>query len=177
MAQLDQPSPLAQLQHLHEQARQFRQMPPAKFCDAGMIRLLVTRQHPKPHIVVAGLLELARRHLAHAVPVEQQLDHHLRMVRRLAASVPCFVRFQDRGKIQLIDNVADIQRQMIVRQPLPQIRWQEQQLAHVIGTKGFSHGAQFYLFLNRCRSFFPDRLFRVQCYFVIYTPGCRCAPT
>jgi hypothetical protein len=63
---------------------------------------------------------MIRRELntADAIAVNQQLRHHPRVVRRLAALLTA-VHLIHRRKIELIDHVADDTRQMILRQPLP----------------------------------------------------------
>ena len=154
MTQLDQSRALTQLQHLEEQPRQPRQMALAKLRDAVVIRMLVGSQNPKGHIVVSSLLDLARRHPPSAITVNQQLDHQRRMIRRPSAQV-VFVAIQDLAQIQLLDYIADIQRQVIIAQPFAQVRRQQQPLAQIVRAKRFSHGPKFTDSLIRVHDFFP----------------------
>src|SRR5216684_1952861 len=57
-----------------------------------------------------------------------QLDHQRRMVRRPTATVAFFVHIQYPRKIKRLNHVADVKRQVIRSQPLPQIRRQQQLL-------------------------------------------------
>ncbi len=132
VAQLYQPCSLAQLQDLYEQSSQLLEVPLAKSRNAVVIRLLIAAQYPKRHIVIGGLLQLPRRHLPNAVTVDQQLDHQRRVVRRPTATVTLFVHLQNPRKIKRLNHVADVQRQVIWSQPLPQIRRQQQLLIHVV---------------------------------------------
>ena len=137
--------------------RERRQMALAKLCDAIVIRMLVTRQHPKRHVVISGLFNLARRQPPRAVSINQQLNHQRWVVRRSPAQV-VFVTIHDFAQVQLIDDIADIQRQMIIAQPLAQIRRHQQALVQIVRTKCFSHGPQFTDSLISVHGFFPDRL-------------------
>ena len=86
------------------------------------------------------------------------------MIRRSAASF--FIRIQDRAEIQLLDDVADVQRQMIVTQPLSHVRRQEQHLVHVVDSKGLSHAQQFTVIRSQVYCFFPtdsERVMRFVC--------------
>ena len=132
LPQLHQPRALAQLQDLHEQPSQLLQVSLAKPGNAVVIRLLIAAQYPKRHIVVSGLLQLPRRHLSSAITVDQQLDHQRRMVRRPTATVAFFVHIQYPRKIKRLNHVADVKRQVLWSQPLPQIRRQQQLLIQVV---------------------------------------------
>ena len=154
MAQLDQAGPLTQLQDLEEQTRERRQMTLAKFRNAVVIWMLVASQYPKGHIIISGLLKLARRQPPSAVTINQQLDHQRRMVRWPPPQV-LFVTVQDLAQLQLINHVADVQCQMIVPQPLPQVWRHQQALIQIIRTKCFPHGPQSTHSFISVHGFFP----------------------
>src|SRR6266404_4366387 len=139
MAQFHQASSAAQLQYLDEQLSQLWQMPLAKLGNAIVIWLLVAGQHSEAHIIIGCLLNLSRRHLANAVTVDQQLDHQYRMIRRASAAVAFLVYFQNSCQIKRLNHIANIKRQVVVSQPFPQIRWQQQHLTHVVRSKRFAH--------------------------------------
>src|SRR5207244_11258587 len=69
---LDQAGPLTQLQDLEEQTRERRQMTLAKFRNAVVIWMLVASQYPKGHIIISGLLKLARRQPPSAVTIDRK---------------------------------------------------------------------------------------------------------
>src|SRR6266568_3910696 len=155
VAQLDQPSSLAQLQHLQEQLPQLFQVALAKLGNAVVVWLLIARQNPKSYVIISGPLDLARRHLAHAVAIDEQLNHNRRMVWRATPQVALFITAHDRREIQSIHHIADIECQMFSWQPLPQVRRQQQQLTQVISSKCFAHAQQFTYSLIAVYDFFP----------------------
>ena len=73
-----------------------------------------------------------------AVAVQQHLDHHPWMLLWPASALP-LVAGGDLRQIQLVHDVGDEVTQMVVRQPLPQCRWQQQLLVWIIGTLGLAH--------------------------------------
>ncbi len=155
MTQLYQARPLAQLQHLHEQLTQLGQVPLAKIGNAVVIGMLIAAQDSERHVIIGGLFQLPRRHPARAVTVNQQLHHQRRVVRRATSTVAFLVLVQDPRKIQRLDHIADVQRQMIVAQPLAQVWRQQQLLIHIISTKRFAHAPQFTYSLIAVYDFFP----------------------
>lgn len=72
----------AEPQHLTEQARQHRLVALAKTRDRRVIRALVRRDHPVGDILDTLTLDHPRGTLPHRIGVEQQRDHHPRIVRR-----------------------------------------------------------------------------------------------
>jgi hypothetical protein len=76
------PPPAPQTQHLTEQPSQSVLVTLAKPRDRRVIRLLVCRDHPERNVVHACLLDPARRPLPLATGVQQQRNHHPRVVRR-----------------------------------------------------------------------------------------------
>ena len=75
MTQRHKPRRLAQLQHLHEQRRQRRKMPPAERADRAEVRLVQTAHRHEVHPFLAGLRQPPR-------------GAHLRGCSRTAATPP-----------------------------------------------------------------------------------------
>ena len=139
MAQLHQAGPLAQLQHLHKQLPQLSQVSFSKISDAVVVRMLIAAQNSKRHVIISGLFQLPRRHPPRAVSIDQQFHHQRWVVRRPTTTVAFLVLVQNPRKIQRLDHIADVQRQVIVAQPLPQIWGQKQLLIHIVSAKCFAH--------------------------------------
>ena len=125
--QLHEPGLLAEPQHLHEQGPQRLEMPLPERGEAVMVGMLVRGQHPIRHVLVRRPLDLPRRRLARAVRVDQELDHHPRVVRRLPALF-ALVGGEDRREIQRLHHVAHEQGQVALGQPLAHVRRQQQPL-------------------------------------------------
>ena len=139
VAQLHQPRLLAKQQHLHEQPSERREVLLAKSRYAVMVGMLIARENSKRHILVRRLFDLPRRRLAHAVAVDQQLDHHRRVIPGATPIVLLPVRIEDRRQIQAIHHVRDEQREVSLRHPLPQVRWQQQPLIQVVRQESLGH--------------------------------------
>ena len=79
---------------------------------------MMTGEYPKGQILVAGALNLPRRHRAHAVGVEQQQRQHPLVVPLLTAGIFGLIRNQDLGEIQLIHQIQQEIHLMVFCQPL-----------------------------------------------------------
>ncbi len=135
--QAHQPGPLAELEHLAEQAGEGRQVALPKGGNAIVIGVLVGRQDPVGDLLVGGPLDLARGGFPHAVGIDQQLHQQRRVVRRLPAPVAGLIDGDDRRQTQRVDHVADEQRQMAFGEPVPQRGGQQEQLVGVVRFEGF----------------------------------------
>jgi hypothetical protein len=144
----DHPRLLAHRQHLHEQVRKRLGVPLAKPRDRGVVRGAVGRNHPERHLLLAAPLDLARRTLPDRVRVQQQRDHHSRIVRRTAAAV-LSVRAVERVEIEPLDDIEQVPRQMPLRQPIPHARGQQEVLLAITRQEVLRHHRTL---LNR-----PDR--------------------
>jgi len=96
-------------------------------CNRRVIRALICRDHAVGDILHALALDHPRRTLATTVGVEQQRDHHLRIMRR-PAHTNRVVGAIERVQIHLLHRRQHEPREMILRQPIPQIRRQQQLL-------------------------------------------------
>ena len=67
-------------------------------------------------------------------PCAQHLHHHPRLIRRVATAVP-LVQSVERRQIQTVHQIADMVRQVALRQPLPNVGRQQQRLVRHIGAE------------------------------------------
>ena len=117
----------AQRQDLAKQARDRVLMALTKPCDRRVIRTLVRSDHPERNVLDALALNHPCRALPTTVGVEQQRDHHSRLVRRPANTIHV-IRPVKRVQIHLLHRLQHEPREMVLRQPIPQIRRQQQLL-------------------------------------------------
>src|ERR1017187_607847 len=110
----------------------------AKARDRRVIRTLIRRDHTVGDILHALALNHPRGALPLAVGVEQQREHHPRLVRRTAVAIPA-VGVIERRQIHLLDARQHEPRKMILRQPLPQTRRQQQLLITVTSNEALGH--------------------------------------
>jgi transposase len=87
-------------------------------------RMIARGQHPECNVFHQPALDPARTEHSHAVPVQQHLRHHQRVVRRLATLLVPIDRVHPR-KIQIVRHITDKVSQMVLRQPIAQARRQE----------------------------------------------------
>ncbi len=115
LAQLQHPHLPRDPQNLHKQRAQLLEKPLAEVRYRVVIRMQVGRHIPKRHRIVRRPLQLpARKHPAR-VPVKQQRHHHRRWkCLRTSSPIPT-AQF---AQIQLLHNLDDKPRQVILRQPL-----------------------------------------------------------
>lgn len=138
MAEPDQPGFPAQPKHLLEQPPQRRQMTLAEIGDRPEVRPLQPGHCHEIDPLLAGPRELTRRINAAAIAVQQQRDHHRRMVRRLPALFG--VRAQYLAQIQcLAHRLPNEMRRMIRRHELMDRRRQKPTLIHMPGAKALAH--------------------------------------
>ena len=128
----------AEREHLAEQPGQRRLVALAEPRDRRVIRALVGADHPRGDVLDAAALDAPRRALADRVAVEQQRDHHRRIVRRPALAVVAVGRVE-RLQIQRRDGVDDEPREMTLGQPLAQARRQQQLLITITREEVLRH--------------------------------------
>jgi hypothetical protein len=135
---LHHPSLRAQLQHLRKQIGERRLVALAKARDRRVIRALIRRDHAVGDVLHALALDHPRGALSLAVGVEQQREHHPRLVRRAAVTISA-VGAIERRQIHLLGARQHEPRKVILRQPLPQIRRQQQLLITVTRYEVLGH--------------------------------------
>ena len=117
-------------------------MNPAKLRDGAKIRLVARCQHSEPDVLNQPLLKPSRREHTHAIAVDQNLCHHARMIRRIAPLLTLVVRL-DRSQVQLIDQIGNEIRQMVLAKPLPQARRKKKILFREIRPVALRHSQSF----------------------------------
>jgi hypothetical protein len=126
-ADTDQPRLGAHRQHLAEQLAQRALVALTKARDGRVIGRLIGADHPRGDVLDTAALDPPRRPLPDRVAIQQQRDHHRRIVRRPAVTVGPVAAIE-RAQIELRDGVDHEPRQMAIRQPLAQARRQQQLL-------------------------------------------------
>src|SRR3984885_6165322 len=113
-------------------------MNPAELRYGAKIRLVPRCQHAESNVFGQPLLQTTRRENAHAIAVNQNLGHHPGVIRRIAALLALVVAL-DRVQVQLIDQVGDEIRQVVLGQPLTQTRRKKKILLRKIRPVNLRH--------------------------------------
>jgi hypothetical protein len=106
--------------------------------DRGVVRRLVGADDPGRDVLVATPLDRPRGPHSERIAVEQQRDHHRWIVRRPAVTVGPIGAIE-RPKIDLADDVDDQPRQVILADPFPQTRRQQQRLLAITPQEVLRH--------------------------------------
>ena len=105
--------------------------------DGAEVWLIPRRQYSKSDILHQSLLDPPRRKDSHAIiAIDQDLGHHPRVIRRLAALF-LFIHSLDLRKVQLVHHVGDEIGQVVIRQPLTKACGQQQILFCNVGSECF----------------------------------------
>jgi hypothetical protein len=123
----------AEREHLTEQPGQRRLVALAEARDRRVIRALVGADHARGDVLDTAAFDAARGALAERVAVEQQRDHHRRIVRRPPLAVVA-VGHVKQLQIQRRDSLDNEPREMTFRQPLAQA-WRQQQRLIAVARK------------------------------------------
>ena len=137
-ANLDQAAARAQRQHLAEQAGDRRLVTDPEARDRRVIGRLVGGDHAKRDVLVAAALDRARRAHPDRVGVDEQRDHHRRIMRRPTPAVVAIAR-NKRRQVHLGDRVEHEPREMLLGQPLTQARRQQQLLLAITRDEVLRH--------------------------------------
>ena len=89
--------------------------------NPAVIGMTIAGEDPEGNVFVRLQLYPARTPNPHAVPVEQELEHHGWMICRMSA-LKMQILLGDLPEIQGIDQIADKQGKMILWQPFSHIR-------------------------------------------------------
>jgi len=106
--------------------------------DRRVIGLLLRRQHAERNVLLARPLDLPRRACPARERVEQQRHHHRRVISRPATTIEAIDRIE-RLQLHLRDGVDDKPRQMVLRQPLPDIGRHQKRLITITRDEALSH--------------------------------------
>jgi len=138
VAELHQPGLVAQPQDLHEQRGERRQVALPEVADGAEVGPLHAGHRHHIETLLARPGDPARGVEPLGEGVEQQRDHHRRMVGRLAARL--VVVRQDRRQVQLVAHqLAHQMRRMAGRHEVVDRRRQQPHLVHVPRSKGLAH--------------------------------------
>lgn len=102
-------------------------MPRPEPGDGGVIGVQVADNHPVGHVACAPRLDDSAGPLALAVAIEQQRDHHLRVVRGTAVPVAP-VATPERANIEHRHRVQHHEHQIVLGQPIPHVDRQQHRL-------------------------------------------------
>jgi hypothetical protein len=117
----------AKRQHLGEQIRDGVLMITTKARDRRVIGHLVGRDHAVGNILATAALDPSGGTLSTRVRIQQQRDHHRRVIRRPTPPITAMRRIESR-QIHLRYRVKDEPREMTLRQPIPHIQRQQKRL-------------------------------------------------
>jgi hypothetical protein len=106
--------------------------------DRRVIGALLGRDHAKRDVLHARPLDHPRRRHPTRIGIQQQRHHHRRVIRRPAAPIDAIRRIE-RIEVHLGHRVDDKPRQMTGRQPLANIRRQQERLLAIARHEALSH--------------------------------------
>jgi hypothetical protein len=123
----------AQPQRRHQQTGKRLFVADAEAGDGHMIGRAVAAKDAEGDVFVAAAFDLPRGADPGAVGIQQHRQQHPGLVGGVAVPVSP-IRLEERLKIQLVDHVAHEPGQMVGRQPVAEIGWQQERLVAVAGT-------------------------------------------
>jgi hypothetical protein len=105
--------------------------------DRRVVGALVGADHPEGDVLPAAALDRARGALADRVGVDEEGDHHLRVVSGGVAVRS--VGGVEGLEVELVDRLDHEPREVIGGQPVAQVGWQQQRLVTVAREEVLSH--------------------------------------
>jgi hypothetical protein len=130
--------PCAEPEDLPEQPCQRALVTLAEPGDRRVIGLAVRRDDPKRDVLRTAALDHPRRALPTRVGVDEQRDHHRRIMRRATMPVRAIVGVK-RRQIHRLDRSDHKPREVILRQPLIQTRRQQKRLLAIAPQEVLRH--------------------------------------
>jgi hypothetical protein len=137
-ADLGEPAARAECQHLAEQAGDRVRVALDEPRQRRVIRALLGRQHPERDVLLTSALDHPRGPDPARVGVEQQRDHHRRVIGRPAAPVDAIGRIE-RLQIHLGHGVDHKPGEVPRRQPLAHVGRQQERLLAITRDKALAH--------------------------------------
>jgi hypothetical protein len=128
----------AQGEHLAEELAQCALVTHHEPRDRGVVGPLLGGDHPAGHVLQAGALDCARRPHAARPAIQQQRDHHRRLIGRPPMTVLA-IGGVERRRVHHPDGVDHKPRQVVLGQPLPDIRRQQKRLLAVTRDEVLRH--------------------------------------
>jgi hypothetical protein len=106
--------------------------------DRCVVRPLLGRQDPERDVLLAGPLDRPRRSNPARVRVEQPADHHRRVIGGPAATVAA-IRAIERLQSHLRDGVDHEPHEVVLRQPVADIRRHQKRLLAITRDEALAH--------------------------------------
>ena len=103
-----------------------------------MIGPLLRRKNPERDILITAALDHPRGPHPARVRVEQQADHHRRVISRPAAPVLAIGAIE-RIQIHLADGIDHEPRQVVLREPVPDVGRHQKRLLAITRDKALAH--------------------------------------
>jgi hypothetical protein len=135
---LHKPRPGAQSEHASEQLGDRLLVAGPEASNRRVVGNLVGRDHPEGDIVATAPLDPTRRTHPDRIRVDEQRDHHLRIVGSGTPAVTAIGRIE-RPEIQLRNALKHEPGQVVLRQPLAQRRRQQQLLITIARQEVLGH--------------------------------------
>ncbi len=124
-----------QAEHLEEERPERVEVAAAKAADRAAVGRLVRCQPSKGDVALAAALDLARGGDPGRVAVEQQLQHHSRLIGRGARGG--LIGGVDRGEVEeVLHYFGDKARLVVLVEPVIERGWQQEALTLVVAAKG-----------------------------------------
>ena len=140
--QAHHPGGRAQLERGHQQPGQGLFVADPEPGDGHMIRGAVAGQDPEGDVLVTASLDLTRGADPDAVAIQQHAQQHPGLIGGPAVPIRS-VRLEERVKVELVDHIKHEPGQMIGRQPVTQVRWEQERLVTVAGKEVVGHGRSY----------------------------------
>ena len=106
--------------------------------DRRVVGDLVRADHPEGDVLATAALDPPRASLADAVGVGEQADHHLRLVGGGAVAVGAIGGVEGL-EVELLDRLDHEPGEVVVGQPIAQVRRQQQRLVSIAGEEVLWH--------------------------------------
>jgi hypothetical protein len=132
----------AQLQRLDQQPGQGLLVADPEARDGHMIGRGVAGQDPEGDVLGQAAFDLAGGADPGAVGVQQHAQQHPGLVGGAAMPVGP-IGLEERAQVELVNHVEDEPGQVVSWQPVAQVRWEQEGLVAVTGTKVVGHGRSY----------------------------------
>ena len=132
----------AQLQRLDQQAGQGLFVADPEPGDGHMIGCAVAGQDPKGDVFGAAALDLAGGTDAGAVAIQQHGQQHPRLIGGPTMPIGP-IGLEERTEVELVNHIEHEPGQVIGRQPVTYIGWEQEGLVAVTGTEVVGHGRSY----------------------------------
>jgi hypothetical protein len=134
----DEPGVGAQPKHLREELRQGLLVADAEAGDRGVVRHLARGDHAEGDVLAQAALDRPGRALADRVGVDDERDHHLRVVGRAAVAVPA-IGGVEAAEVERLDRLDHEPGEVVLVEPLAQVRGQQHRLLSVTAKEVLAH--------------------------------------